>query len=782
MNQRAVFLTRHRQEPRDEDAPELDMDGLIAIVRRQCRVVGLCVAVFLALGIGFLLTAVPRYTARTSVLIDRGNRQVVEQLSTIGGVMDDEASVLSQVELLRSETIGLSAVDRLKLQDDPEFMGGGRNPLLAAASEIRSMLDVRQWLRGDGPLRPDESEAQRRQALVRLLDNMKVSRVGRSHVLEIAFTATSPGLAAAVAGAIADAYLTDKLDAKYDATRRAGNWLLERIEELRQRSLESDLAVQRFRAANGLVVANDKLVSDQQLTEMNSALIVARADTARARARSERIEAIIASGERDAIVTDALDSSVISSLREKYLESSKREAEISRRLGPDHVQAARLRQEMAEYDRLTFDEIRRIARSYQSELEVARSRERQITQGVRNATDVSVTAGETQVQLRELERAAETYRNLYQSFLQRYQEAVQQQSFPVTEARIISRAVPPTGASEPRLSLVLALCLALGCGVGGAVGAFREFRDRFFRTGEQLRHVLGLEYLGSVPLVEPQPGGSPPAEPVKGEVCRKNGLSAFATAHPSSAFAETLRSARIAADVHIDRPHKVIGIVSMLPGEGKSTIAMNFARALAGSARTLLIDADLRNPGATRALGQHAQEGLIEVLLEGHTPASTMLIDRETGLRFLPAVVKRRIPHSSELLASAAMARLLAQMAGDFDYIVLDLPPLGPVVDARAIAPRVDGFIMVVEWGETSRKAVKETLDAEPQIAGRCLGVILNKVDAARMKLYEGYGSSDYYASRYTHYYHEAHPDPMPVSTGAASRMKTAREKPDDGR
>jgi succinoglycan biosynthesis transport protein ExoP len=359
---------------------------------------------------------------------------------------------------------------------------------------------------------------------------------------------------------------------------------------------------------------------------------------------------------------------------------------------------------------------------------------------------------------------------------------VQQQSFPVTEARIISRAVPPTTASEPRLSLVLALCLALGCGVGGVLGAFREFRDRFFRTGEQVRDILGLEYLGSVPLVQPQTGSRPLAEPVKGEIYRKNELSGFATEHPSSAFAETLRSARIAVDVHIDRPHKVIGIVSMLPGEGKSTIAVNFAQALAGSARTLLIDADLRNPGATRALGQHAEEGLLEVLLEGVAPASAMLADPVTGLKFLPAVVRRRIPHSSELLASAAMTRLLAQVAGEFDYIVLDLPPLGPVVDARAIAPRVDGFIMVVEWGETSRKAVKETLDAEPQIAGRCLGVILNKVDAARMRLYEGYGSSDYYASRYTHYYHETHPDPTPVSIGAATRVKTAREKPDSSR
>lgn len=755
MNQRPFFHGSQDNEAPEQDVPGLDFDTLLAIARRQWRVVALCVLGFVVLGVCYVLIAVPRYTAMTSVLIDRGNSQVVQQLSTIGGVLDDEASVLSQVELLKSETIGLSAIDKLKLQDNLEFMDGGRNPVLAALSMVKTALNPKRWLGGDDDELLDPAEAKRREALERLVDDMQVTRAGRSYVLEISFTATSPQLAASIAGALADAYLTDKLDAKYDATRRAGNWLQERIEELRQRSLESDLAVQKFRAANGLVVANDKLVSDQQLTELNSALIVARADTARAQARYDRIQQIIASGQTDAIVTDALDSSVINTLREKYLDASKRESEISKRLGEGHIQAIRLRQEMTEYNRLMFSELRRIAESYQSELEVAQSRERQITEGVQNATNVSVNASETQVQLRELERSAETYKNLYQTFLQRYQEAVQQQSFPVTEARIISRAVPPTLPSEPRISLVLALCVILGGLAGGGMAAFREFRDRFFRTGEQVRDVLGLEYLGSVPLVEPSKGKMIADDPVKGQVYKRNQVSNFAMEHPLSSFAETLRSARIAADLQIGKPQKIIGIVSALPGEGKSTIAVNFAQTLAKSARTLLIDADLRNPGATRALGQHAEEGLLEVLLENRASSSALLTDPGSGLKFLPAVVKRRVPHSSELLASQQMMKLLAQASSEFEYIVLDLPPLGPVVDARAIASRIDGFLMVVEWGETSRKVVKDTLAAEPQITSRCLGVILNKVDGDKMKLYREYGSSEYYASRYTSYYQD---------------------------
>jgi len=755
MNPRPFFFGDQEGGDPTKVAPGLDFDVLLAIARRQWRVVAIAVAIFMALGVCYVLTAVPRYTATTSVLIDRSNSQVVEQLSTIGGVMDDEASVLSQVELLKSDTIALSAIDKLKLQDDAEFMAGGGNPLGIVFGYIKAAINPKNWFGGGEDALLDPVEAARREALTKVIDNMDVSRVGRSYVLEISFTATSPQLAARIASGIANAYLTDKLDAKYDATRRAGDWLQERIEELRQRSLESDLAVQKFRAANGLVVANDKLVSDQQLTELNSALIVARADTARAQARLDRIQQIIASGQSDAIVTEVLDSSVINTLREKFLDASKREAEIRQRLGEGHVQAIRLRQEMAEYKRLMFDELRRIGESYQSELDVAKSRERQITEGVANATNVSVAASETQVQLRELERSAETYKNLYQTFLQRYQEAVQQQSFPVTEARIITKATPPRDPSKPRISLVLAACFVFGSMAGGVMAAFREFRDRFFRTGEQVRDVLGLEYLGAVPLVDAARNKPITTDPVPGEVYKRNQVSNFAMEHPLSSFAETLRSARIAADLNINKSQKIIGIVSALPGEGKSTIAVNFAQMLAKSAKTLLIDADLRNPGATRALGQHADEGLLEVLLENHSPSSAVLTDPVSGLKFLPAVVKRRIPHSSELLASQQMVKLLAQATSEFDYVVLDLPPLGPVVDAKAIASRIDGFLMVVEWGETSRKMVKDMLSSEPQISSRCLGVVLNKVDNEAMKLYREYGSSEYYASRYTSYYHD---------------------------
>jgi succinoglycan biosynthesis transport protein ExoP len=739
----------------------IDIDAALATVRRQWRIVLAAVAVAGAIGLAFAATAVPIYSATATLLIDRNNSQVVEQLSTIGGVIEDEASILSQVEVLQSETIGLAVVDSLNLTENQEFRATRASFLSSVLGTIRSLVNVSQWFSpatkeavvDDGTLKRGLSD--------RLLQGLSVKRIGRTYALELTYNSTSPVLAAQIVNAVAAAYLVDKLNSKYEATRRASDWLSDRIAELRQRALDTDLAVQKFRAEHNLIsTGNNGLLSDQQLAESNSALILAQSETARARARVQRIEHILATDDVDAVVTDILDSSVANDLRKKYLESSKVEAEITGRLGANHVQAVRLRNEMQEYRRLMFQEISRIAQSYKSDLEVSEAREKSLAETVAKATNISNSAGETQVQLRELQREAETYKNMYQTFLQRYQEAMQQQSFPVTEARVISKAVPPRTPSKPNKALILALFMIMGAAAGGGVAMFREFRDRFFRTGEQVRDVLGLEFLGNTPLVpnkvaadtEPkgQEGGS--------TVTRPSGVARYAVDHPLSSFAETLRSTRLAIDLGIAAKSgaRVVGVVSALPSEGKSTISINLAQLLAAQgARVLLLDADIRNPGATRALARHATAGLLEVLLEGRSIRDALVHDEKTRLAFLPTVVKQRVPHSSELLTSAQMHRLLAEASGAFDYIIVDLPPLGPVVDARAMAGRIDGFVFVTEWGKTARRAVRNTIENEVQIRKKCLGVILNKVDTEKLKLYRAYGSSEYYHSRYTRYYHD---------------------------
>ena len=753
--------SRAVQDLSDDDfGLAIDVERILAVVRRQWRLVALAIVAAIMLGVVYLFTAVPYYTASTTVLIDRSKSDIVNQLSAIGSLVDDEASVLSQIQVMQSETIASAVVDKLRLTEDARFTQSPSSPLSTLKSLLRTVINATDWFARKPEQSDEDLAAKAHLAAVKAVQaGMTVTRLERSYVLRIDFTTTDPVMAARIANSIADAYLVDKLNSKYDATRRASDWLLERIDELKQKALDTDLAVQRFRADTGLVTAGGKLMSDQQLSELNSQLIIARADTARAKARYERIKSIIDNHRTDAIVDDVLQSSISNELRRKYLEASKLEADISNRLGPDHIQAVRLRREMAEYERLMFAELGRIAESYQSDVKVAESREKALDESVAQAQGVTVSASETQVQLRELERTADTYRNLYQTFLQRYQEATQQQSFPITDARVIGKASVPNGPSAPSAGLVLVVSILLGGIAGSAGGAFREFRDRYFRTNEQVRQTLGVEFLGMAPKIASRKmAGRPNAEVHPRQIQRTETISTYVTDHPMSMFAETLRSAKIGVDLstHGDGC-RTVGIISSLPSEGKSTIAVNFASLLAmQGARVLLIDADLRNPGATRALARHAHEGLLEALLDRRDIRDIALMDPKTKLAFLPAVVTRRVPHSSELLASPAMDAILDDARANFDYVVLDLPPLLPVVDARAIAPRIDSFLYVVEWGRTSRKAAKSALQGHDAIFDKCVGAILNKVDEDKMKLYRAYGSNEYYSSRYASYYQEA--------------------------
>jgi len=232
----------------------------------------------------------------------------------------------------------------------------------------------------------------------------------------------------------------------------------------------------------------------------------------------------------------------------------------------------------------------------------------------------------------------------------------------------------------------------------------------------------------------------------------------YAVDEPLTAFAETLRAVKIAADLTLpDRDTRVIGITSILPGEGKSTISMNFASLLSHLGnRTLLIDCDLRNPGLTRAVAPNAKEGIIEAVLQGK-PFKSLLVKEETSsLSILPAVLRGRVPHTSDFLVSSGMKAVLKQAEDEYEFIIADLPPIGPIVDVRAIAPQLDAIVLVAEWGATARTLIRDTLMTHPIVREKCLGVVLNKVAMSKLRLYEHYGPEDYYSGSYAKYYHHS--------------------------
>jgi succinoglycan biosynthesis transport protein ExoP len=223
-------------------------------------------------------------------------------------------------------------------------------------------------------------------------------------------------------------------------------------------------------------------------------------------------------------------------------------------------------------------------------------------------------------------------------------------------------------------------------------------------------------------------------------------LSNYVVDHPFSRFAETLRNIKVSIDVaRLTREVKVIGIVSSLPKEGKTTVAANFGHltALTGH-RTLLIDGDLHTRSLTRELAPTAKTGLLEVMKEPRSLGYHIQRSKDTGLDFLPSFVASRMVNSADIVASKAMADMLQVMREHYEYIIIDLAPVMPVTDAKAISHLVDAMVYVIEWGKTTRGALQESLSGSESIQKKLLGAVLNRANPKMLKRIEAYKGSHY--------------------------------------
>ena len=744
--------TTPREGPIHEPSPAELLTSFVDLVRRQLPLILIVVACAVTLGLVYMITSPPRYTATGTMVIDTRKVQLFQQQSVLGDIAIDAGTVETQVQILRSENISLSVIKDMRLTDDPEFVGSGGGLIGTILSSVSGLLG------------PEEAKSEfelTRKALEKFESERTVRRLGLTYAMEISFRSLSPEKAATITNAIADAYIVDQLEAKYQATKRASLWLQDRIKELRTQASAAERAVIEYKEKNNIVDTGGRLISEQQLAEVNSQLILTRAASAEAKARLDRINDIMKQEIPNESVADALKNETIIKLRGQYVDIAGREATWSERYGRNHLAAINLRNQMQEIRRNISAELGRIQQAYQSDYEIALARESSIKNSLANVVSETQSTNQAQVQLRELESNAQTYRAMYDSFLQRYMEAVQQQSFPITEARLISPASRPLRKSDPKTLMVLAVSLA-----GGLVFAFggaylRELGDRVFRTSGQVEELLQVNCLAVLPTLKKaakasraKAAAAHPRPDTRPAIDRGDPLMAYVVDQPFSRFAEAIRALKVAADVNgVIKANSVIGVTSAMPGEGKSTIAANFAQLIAhAGGRVLLIDGDLRNPSTTRALLPDPHPGLVEVIAGRAALAEALVQDASTGLDFLPAGATSKLMHTSEILASAAMKQLIDHARAAYDYVVIDFPPLAPVVDVRVTAQFVDSYVFVVEWGRTKIDVVEHALSGARQVYDRLLGVVLNKADTQLIGRYEHYHGNYYYRKHYARY------------------------------
>jgi succinoglycan biosynthesis transport protein ExoP len=738
-----------------EDGVRLDASSLAdaiksfsETVRRQLPVFLVVIPCATTLGLLYLLTTPSSYTAVAMMVIDSRKIPAFQQQQQATGDMSiDTAAVATQVEILMSENISLAVIKDLKLNEDPEFVGHGTGLIGALFHLISGTFDSGTAI--------SEFELQRR-ALAAFESRRQITRVPLTYVMKISVRSLDRGKAAQIANAISDAYIVDQLEAKYQSTRRASTWLQDRIKSLRADTTASQQALVEFKQKNNIFETGTggRRMNEQQLSEVTSQLILAHAATAEAKARLDRIQQVMRQDIPDASVADALKSEIIIQLRAKYLEMAGRESIWSKKYGPDHLAAISVRNQMQELRHNIDDEMRKIAESTKSEYEIAMARESSIKKSLDSAVADSRLTNQAQVQLSELESNASTAKNMYENFLQRYMEAIQEQTFPISEARLITPAAPPSTRSHPKTLIVLAVSAAGGLMAAFGVALLREASDRVFRTGAQVESALHVNCIAMLPILKPV---TPTAADKKEDAAalakrRRIGRSAnlmhYVVDKPFSQFTELLRSLKVMADLNsVVETNKVIGVTSSLPNEGKSTIAANFASMIAhAGSRVILVDADLRNPSLSRNLAPGAAAGLVEVAAGRKALNDTIWTDSTTGLTFLPTGPEStKLLHPNEILASVAVKSLIEKLRGEFEYVIVDFPPLAPVVDTRTTAGFIDSYVYVIEWGRTKIDVVEHSLSTAPEVYDRLLGVVLNKANMSVLHRYERYRTTYYY-------------------------------------
>jgi succinoglycan biosynthesis transport protein ExoP len=737
--------------PLGRDHSVFTVADLMALIKRHALVMAAVFCAVLACGVLYLVMATPQYTATASVIIDSGKTRVLKDSVTSDAVVD-ASMVDSQVELIKSERVALNVIRELKLAGDQVFMG---------SSMVGRVIGSISSLFSGGGAAEQGDFLRERAALGRLSRSLTVRREGRSYVLQISFVSPDPNKSAAIANAVAEGYINDLLDAKYDVTKRASGWLKDRIKELSEQAAAADGEVQKFKTENNIVETGRGLMNEQNLTEVSSQLVTSRATTAEARARLDRMAAVMSGDVPDASVADALKNEVITRLRAQYLDLAKREADWSMRYGVTHTAAINLRNEMQNIRANIQNELRRIQSSYQSDYEIAKAREQSLQTELDKFVSQSNTMNQAQIKLRDLESNAQTSRMLYNSFLQRFMEATQQQSFPITDTRIITYATRPLGSTSPKVLLVMAGSVLLGLMAAGSAMIAREYLDNVFRTSVQIEETLGVEALGLLPRI---PKTVDPEMPSKPELERPVGLRRIdptrvpltrqVITSPFSAFTEALRMSKVAFDVaNMGHDTAVLGVVSALPGEGKSTVAANLAQLIAHSgARCVLVDGDFRNPSLTRALAPDAKVGMMEVLRDTANLQDIIWLDPQTRLMFLPTIADQTMSHTNELLSSKAMEATLKTLRDQVDYVIVDLPPIIPVVDVRASGHLFDSYVLVVEWAKTAREVVLNALASAPAVREKLVGALLNKADLDQLRRYDTMSKKYYYHKYYTRY------------------------------
>jgi len=627
----------------------------------------------------------PVYEPVARIEIDPPGSEIFSLLRP-GSDTNESAYVETQAQDLRSDGLAIDVIRRLSLSNTSPLVNyslAQRAPAAADANKDR--------------LTPAESAA-----LEAFRSRLKVGRDATSHLVNISFASPDPQLSATVVNTLLTQFVEREYKTRHDAILQSTEWLSHQLDDVRASMQTSNRAVANFQQATGLVDLDaDKNTYSEAVTELNRQFLQVQAERL-------RLAALLGSSlNRDPkFLAEVENNPVLQTLSEKLAESYAELSQARVIYGSEHPKTKELQRKIDELQEQLVARREAILNELQVSYAIAKKHEQLLTEKMKGTTKL----GNQMAQYSSLKKQAQADAELYNSLYAKVREAGVAAASKSSNIRIVDQAWVLDKPTRPNRQKDILLGL-VGGAIGGLVLAFLwEAIDNRIYTPEDIAKWIGPSSIAILPVmqadVDPRLGFQNPLR-------HKTNLQvppSFILEKPFSPQAEAVRGlyAGIRLPRHSLTP-QVLLITSSLPGEGKTTVAINLAMAMGQQSRTCIVDADLRRPAVAAALGLQAKQGLGAVLTGSVSLEQVLMASKSiSNLSVLPA--GPMMEAAGQLVSSQAMRDVLLQLRQRFDCVVIDSPPVLPYADGRALAAAADGVILVGRSGVVTREAMIRAL------------------------------------------------------------------------
>jgi polysaccharide biosynthesis transport protein len=735
---------RLQGSPNEPDV--IDGREVLAVLRRRkWTVAGTSLIVTVCASI--VLTLLPsRYKAVALVLVDPRGSQIVQLHTPVSNLSltADSGLVKTEVGILGSDDIMRRVVTRMKLFDRPEFQ---KTPGILERAEgafrdglSKLVLDVSGGLPAPEGRGAQISESQ---AIANAVDiyrhALSVSNSEGSSLIQLSFEATDPELATAIVREHAAVYLEQKKNAQDAANRQAATWFKEQRGLLEARLRDTEQEAQQFREQNNIVSTGTTTAVVQRLAELNTELLKAEGDRSQLEASIEQLHRVGAIPGGIFAVPEVLASHLIESYRMQEADLLQRQAELLQQYGPRHPKVIEINAQIENLKAKIAREVGRIANGLSNQMSAADARVAALKGDYDRVERQTTLQEQAVVKLQALDKEAASLRRLDETLFSQEKETVASAQLEVPYAQVISPPSLQQGGGVRKLFLIGAI--AGGSLFLGIIVAFlRERLDDGLRSLDEAEEVFGVAGLGGIPLV-PRARGSRlvPCDDV--------------IQRPTSLYAERVRTLSRSIEGWPNDGARVVLVTSALPGEGKTSLSVSLGRSLARTGKlVLMIEGDLRRPSLSKVLLPTDTQGPdLADCLSGHaTFQDCVRSDPKSPLQYLAVRDPPVVPQ--DLLESDTMRRMVRAARQEYDYILIDSPPVAAVSDALILARVVDVILLVVRWNHTSKSLIHSTLSRLRQETLPPIRLVLSKIDVRKRAAFR-HGDFEYYLHKTNYYY-----------------------------